>query len=241
MLVFLTGLAVAYVRLRRRFQKIIEKYRESARSEERNRLARDLHDGMGSALTQIALDARKALKFAQTSEADARLASIADSSSEALEKLDDIVWVTDPEEDSLASLLDHISDFSARFARTAEIQCRLNFPSQVPETIVSAPFRHHVFSAVKEAVRNVVRHANASTLYVRATISEADLEIVITDDGKGFSVGASETSTREGNGLKNIVVRIKAVGGNVKITSVPSEGTTVQINTPLERIDKWPQ
>jgi signal transduction histidine kinase len=89
--------------------------------------------------------------------------------------------------------------------------------------------RHDLLMAVKEALNNVVRHAEASEVEFRMEVASGGLEIEITDNGKGF-----ETGTEKGrHGLKNLSSRLLTLGGSCTVDSRVAGGTVVTIRLPL--------
>ena len=105
------------------------------------------------------------------------------------------------------------------------MRCRLHVVDLPQNVQISSQTRHNISMAAKEAVHNVIKHARASLVTMRVTLSDMLLTVSIQDDGCGFDVAG----TPSGNGLVNIRRRLEAIGGSCLIESLPGQGTTVQM------------
>ncbi len=222
------GFLMVQRKLRTRLNLLLEENRQIVRSEERARIARDIHDHLGADLTNIALTAKSAASETMGDESRARLTAILDSTSEALETIDDLIWVTDPQNDSLESLVLYLGDFATDFLGKAGVRCRLDFPEKIPQREILAEWRHEICAAAKESLRNVTRHAKASNCGVAVEIASETLQITVRDDGRGFPA-----ESQSGNGLANIAARIRKLSGELNIDSTLTQGTAVQMVVPL--------
>ena len=209
---------------------------------ERTRIAKDMHDGLGASLTLISLQSELARRDAgQAEAAQAHLEKITLATREMLRSLDEIVWATTPNHDTLESLLVYLCKFAQEYLRPADIRCRLDIPEALPQDLISAETRHHVLLAAKEALTNIVRHAAPSEVWVRAQLSPTVLQIQIEDDGRGFdsaSTSLLSTPAREGrarpagNGLPNLKHRLEAIGGTFVLETRPGGGTKIKMTIP---------
>ncbi|MBI5800849.1 MAG: ATP-binding protein [Verrucomicrobia bacterium] len=221
---------VSFRRLRAKLQRIEQ---EAAVHRERARIAKDIHDDLGASLTQISLlgdlveqdlsSPEKAGEHARTLSRTAR---------QLMKTLDETVWAVNPRNDTLAHLLDYTGQFAVDFLRVAGVRCRVDFPLQPPARAVAAEVRHHLFLVVKEALHNVVKHARATEVRLRATVSEQTFQLSVEDDGQGFS---SAPDNALADGLRNMQQRLAEIGGTCQITSRPGQGTRVQVELP------WPK
>ena len=149
--------------------------------------------------------------------------------------LEEIVWAVDPAHDSLDSIANYLGRFAQDFLSTADVSCRLDLPVQLPSQPISAEVRHNLFLAFKEALNNVVRHAEAHEVNITLSVTEKDFVLSIADDGKGFSPAPATSSvpTRGGHGLANIRARLAQIGGEAEVSSVVGRGTQVRLSVPL--------
>jgi signal transduction histidine kinase len=203
---------------------------QRAMAQERARIARDLHDDLGSSLTEITMlaTASPGLKL-PAAEATERMETIAEKSRTLVYALDEIVWAVDPERDTLASVARYLASYAEEYLAGLKVVCRVQIPNSFPDQVVSGEVRHHLFLAVKEALNNAVRHGVASEIGFRVRVLEDRLWISITDNGSGF-----DTSGRSnGHGLLNLRNRLEHLHGHCELESSPGAGTTVSLQLPL--------
>ena len=203
---------------------------QRALAQERARIARDLHDDLGSSLTEISMlaTAGPGLKL-PADEATERMETIAGKSRTLVYALDEIVWAVDPERDTLASVARYLASYAEEFLASLKVTCRVQIPNSFPEQVISGEVRHHLFLAVKEALNNAVRHGGASEIGFRVRVLEDRLWIAIADNGSGF-----DTSGRSnGHGLLNLRNRLEHLHGQCELESAPGAGTIVSLQVPL--------
>jgi signal transduction histidine kinase len=141
--------------------------------------------------------------------------------------LDVIVWAVDPEENSLQSFADYVTGHTEDFFSQAGIACRFKVPVALPQMTLEGKIRHDLLMAVKEALNNIVRHAEATEAEFRMAVEEKELVIEITDNGKGFEGGGG------GHGLKNLPARLRKLNGTCAVESRLGGGTAVRMRVPL--------
>lgn len=203
--------------------------RQRAIETERSRIARDLHDDLGSSLTEIGVLASTGQRRPAEGDSSTLFQNIAAKARGLIGALDVIVWAVDPDDNSLQSLADYLSGFAGDFLSHSGLPCRFKVPVMFPAVILDGQVRHELLMAVKESLNNIVRHATATQVEFGMGVMDGKLEIVISDDGKGFDVGAHG----DGHGLKNLKARLTNLGGNCEVFSSSGQGTTVTIRLPL--------
>ena len=204
--------------------------RARALEAERSRIARDLHDDLGSSLTEIGVLASSGQRFtADANNYPSLFRTIAGKARSLIAALDVIVWAVDPEDNSLQSVADYLSGFVREYLSRSDISCRFKVPVSFPEVTLNGEVRHDVLMAVKETLNNIVRHSDATEVGLGMSVAGTDLEILITDNGKGFEPG----TVRDGHGLKNLSARLEKIGGACNVESRVGSGTTVRIHLPL--------
>jgi len=200
--------------------------RQRALEEERTRLARDLHDDLGGGLTEISLLGSLATDSALPSDRrTGYLTRMTGKARELVGALDEIVWAVNPRYNSLSSLTAYYSLYAQRFLSLASLRCRLEVAPNLPEASLDSTVRHSLFLAFKEALNNVVRHAEASEVRLRILAEDEELIVSVADNGRGLPPGATTASGMDG--LANMRARLSAMGGRCEIQSVPAQGTTV--------------
>jgi signal transduction histidine kinase len=227
------GLVVALIQrqgYRRRLERL-ERQREM--EHERARIARDLHDDLGTSLTQISmLSALANREKTSQDEAKELIQQVRGRAREMVIALDEIVWAVNPNNDSLAGLVTYLGHYAEEFYRPAGIRFRLDIPTQLPPIPLSAESRHHLFLAFKEAINNVARHSGATQVCVRIEMLARELAVYVEDNGHGFNLQSKERS-RSGNGLANMTRRLEQISGRTEIQSAPGTGTKVAFYVPL--------
>lgn len=215
--------------LRREIRQREYAERQHAIEAERSRIARDLHDDLGSGLSEINLLVGAHQKRAEAATNESPLfRTIATRTRRLISALDVIVWAVNPEDNSLQSLADYLNGFVAEYLSNSGVTCRLKVPVLLPAVTLDGQVRHDLLMAVKEALNNIVRHAEATEVEFRLAADQA-LHITITDNGKGFDVAAGSGR----HGLKNLSARLSALGGSCQVSSIPDQGTTVTMFLPL--------
>jgi len=196
----------------------------------RTRIASDLHDDVGSSLTQISILSeivRARLTHPGHLVADS-LSRIGTLSRESVDSMSDIVWAIDPARDTPAHLLQRMRRLAYDLLGSIGIQ--LQFTSSADgHPRLNADVRRHVFLMFKEILNNVVRHANATVVRVEVTIRPRQLLVLVTDDGRGFDT----SGTPEGHGLRSLDRRATNLGATLQVTSSPGSGTRVTVMVPL--------
>ncbi|HEX4265404.1 MAG TPA: ATP-binding protein [Verrucomicrobiae bacterium] len=241
----LIGLALAFIwinllrrQVERRTLQLHREISERERTEksraieqERSRIARDLHDDLGSKLTEISMLATTSsgLKIGPEAALD-RLGEIAQTSRAMTAALEGVVWVINSRNDTLASLLEYLASVAEEFLDKAGIACRVEFPASVPEQMITAETRHDVLLSVREALNNAVRHGHPTEVVLRLAVSENGFEIRLQDNGCGFDL-----SGPRGHGLENLQQRMSKLKGSCVIQSSPGSGTIVTLKLPFPR------
>lgn len=196
--------------------------------EERSRISRDLHDDLGSILTQINMLATSGLKLSPDLMRE-RTRQISEKSHRMISALDEVVWMMNSRNEPLSSLAAYVAAHTEEFLSKTNIVCRIEAPPSYPEKAVAAEVRNNVFSCVKEAINNSVRHGKPNKISLKLTVLGDTFEISLEDDGCGFD----PLKVQHGNGLSNLQMRMQKVGGSCQIHSSPGSGTIVILRLPL--------
>jgi len=109
------------------------------------------------------------------------------------------------------------------------VRCLLDVPEQAPAREVPSTVRHNVFLVVKEALQNIVKHARATEVWLRVNASNQGLRIVIEDNGCGFDRAPEDALA---DGLRNMRLRMKELGGECRIQSRVGTGTAIIVELP---------
>jgi signal transduction histidine kinase/ligand-binding sensor domain-containing protein len=210
----------------------------------RKRIATDLHDDIGSSLTQIAVLSEVARQRAGAGAE--QLAQISAVSNELVESMSDIVWAINPKKDRLSDLTQRMRRFASDLFTARGVRFHLDAPvaSAADGGVrLGADLRREVFLIFKESVNNVVKHSGASRAEVEFRLEGGELLLRVTDDGRGFDAGGADRSGEYertaggtgGNGLGSLFRRARELGGVYEVRSAPGAGTTVSLRVPVGR------
>jgi len=198
---------------------------------ERARIARDIHDDLGTNLTEILMISET--ESVEPGDAGRRLRRIGGKTRSLIQALDEIVWAVGPANDNLPKLADYLCAVSEELCESAGVRCWHDVPAGLPWLPLSVDYRHQVFLAVKEALNNALKHAQATEIWLRIELVGGRLRLEVRDNGRGFVVGGGGKC---GNGLANMRERVGAVAGSLEIRSEPESGTTVVFDLPLPTV-----
>jgi ligand-binding sensor domain-containing protein/signal transduction histidine kinase len=232
----LVGTVVAVVRylstqkLRRRLQLLEQ---QEALEKERSRIARDLHDQLGANLTQVALLSEMAEADKHSpAEIESYAQQISQTARETTRSLDEIVWAVNPFNDTLEGLINYVCKYAQEYLALAGLRYRADVPTQLPAITIPPEVRHNVFLAFKEAVNNVVKHAQASEVRVRLQLPPGNFALSIEDNGRGMG-GRDANATPARNGLRNMRKRMEDIHGEFSISPGTGGGTIVCLTVPI--------
>ena len=221
-------------------RKVAETALENAREERfrelervRKRIATDLHDDIGSSLTQISLLSEVIKQRAGTREEPITkpLAMIAGTSRELVDSMSDIVWAINPQKDYLSDLTGRMHRFAADVLTAGNIQFTWHAPELEKDISVGANVRREIFLTFKECINNIVKHSQCSEARLEVKISKDSLEMYVRDNGKGFDT----SNEADGHGLISIKERAAVLGGDLNIQSQPGKGASIQLRVPLNQ------
>lgn len=205
---------------------------QHAMEQERGRIAQDLHDELGSSLTEISmLGARAQAASTPPPRRSEYLEQMSGKARQMVTALDEIVWAMNPTHNSVGSMMSYFSIYAERFLGLANIALRFEGPFDADEYELDSRRRHQLFLAFKEALTNVVRHSKASEVSLRVEVRQRTLRLSVSDNGQGWSdVGRSE----EMDGVINMRARLEKLGGRFEIKSQSGAGTEVCFEMPLQ-------
>ncbi len=236
-IIFLLGIVAAIVRylstqkLRRELQ--LHKQKEALESE-RARIARDLHDQLGANLTQVALLGEMAVADKNSpDEIESHAKQISETARETTRSLDEIVWAINPSNDTLEGVANYACKYAQEYLALANVRYRLDLPVQLPTTPIPPEVRHNVFLAFKEAVNNVVKHAQAGEVWIRLRLLPETFVLEIEDNGRGVG---NQAAPQNRNGLRNMKKRMEDIRGKFSISGGANGGTIVRLTVPLSKL-----
>ncbi|HWX40284.1 MAG TPA: two-component regulator propeller domain-containing protein [Blastocatellia bacterium] len=204
----------------------------------RTRIATDLHDDIGSSLTQIAIlgeVAHQKVELGDSAQGIEPLTRIIAVSNELVDTMSDIVWAINPKKDHLSDLVQRMRRFASDIFTSRGMAFRFNAPAADRDMELGANLRREVFLIFKESVNNVVKHSGGTRAEVSLRTDGDWLTLEVTDNGKGFDgMAACDTTAaapapRGGNGIPNMRKRAHEMGGQFEIASGNGKGTTATL------------
>ena len=229
----LSMLGVGFSVQRRRYRaRMLVLERRNALEQERTRIARDIHDQVGSNLTKISMQTDMlGREPGIVATAQPLIQGVAETTREMLHSMDEIVWAINPRNDTLENTVNYLIHYTREFLRPSGIAYKLDLPVDLPARSISAEIRHNLFMAFKEALNNAVKHGRPGSIRLELGLEPRQFRLVVADDGCGFTPGARRAGA---DGLENMRQRLKSVGGDCQVESAPGRGTRVTFQLPLE-------
>jgi signal transduction histidine kinase/ligand-binding sensor domain-containing protein len=216
---------------RRKARRRLERLEaQQAVEQMRQRIARDLHDELGSAITEIIQLGDLTLQREPVPETlQPSVKSMTGRLRQLGVTLDEIVWTMSSRNDTLPNVAGYISNHAQEFFRHSGMLCRLDVTKNLPGLVVHSQTRHNLFLAVKEALNNAAKHSGAREVLLRVHYADRRLQVSIEDNGRGFDAAADP----KGHGLSNMRERLRAVQGRAEFFSRPGGGARVVFTLDL--------
>jgi signal transduction histidine kinase len=202
----------------------------------RDRLARDLHDDIGSTLGSISYFSELGVHQLREADIDAArgvMERMGVRSREMIGRMSDIVWSVDPKYDGGSSLAERMKLFAAETLAARDIALHFDVADEIMSLKLDMAQRRELFLVLKEAVTNAAKHAACTRVKVTIGRNNGLLRLVVEDDGKGLQ--RSQRDQLNGNGLGSMHKRAAALGGTLVVTDAEGGGTRVVLVVPLDR------
>lgn len=229
----LIGPAIALER--RRMNKVLAVLeRKRAVDEERRRIARDLHDGIGAGLTHVGLLASGLDQNETGPESPSLSDQVCQQLRSVARDLDIAVWAANPSYDDLESFCSYLEDYAAEIFSPSSIQLRISRPQGMPALNLTPNCRHQLFMIAKEAINNLLKYSEARQATLSLDLEQEVFRITISDNGRGFPM--EEALKKKRHGLECMRQRAESVGATFGLASEAGRGTTLTIRMPLDRM-----
>jgi signal transduction histidine kinase len=200
---------IIYVVFKYRITKLLEIERL------RVRIASDLHDDIGSALTRISVHSEIIQNSENKKTVNSSSKKIGTMSREIITTMGDIVWSIDARNDLTKNLIDRMRDFSTGLLVEKDIQLKFSHRGLELDRKLPIHIRQNLFLIFKEAINNIYKHSNASKVTVDLTNTKIKFSMKICDNGKGYNPGL----IKKGNGLKNMNLRAVRIGAQIEMST----------------------
>ncbi len=191
----------------------------------KTKLAADLHDNIGAGLTEISILSElvnneikdKKLKIYE------KVKHISELSRSLVDEMSDTVWVISPKRDSLHDLFVRLKDSYNELLIEKGIKLKINNLNKIKDIKLNIEFKQNLYLILKEAINNSIKHSNCSQIDLDIDYDDHFISVKLKDNGKGFY----PDDIKRGNGLDNMQLRAKAIGGELEIISDRGTGTLI--------------
>jgi signal transduction histidine kinase len=236
----LVWIRLLHTKVEERTEQLGDQIRKRQRAEryrgieqERARVSSDLHDDLGASLTEVNMLTSLIKSPMTTADEKARYVDeLNERAQRMVRSLDEIVWALNPRNDKVASLSVYFCSYARQFFELASVGFGMDAPENLPDEPLDPKVRRELFFAFREALNNVVRHADATKVRLRIALEEGVLVVTVTDDGRGIPDDQRDAGA---DGLLNMQARMNALGGKCRIESDPRRGTTVRLEAPIQK------
>ena len=192
----------------------------------RNRIARDLHDEIGSSISTIAIYSKIAQEQMDslTFDKEPLLKKINDFATEIMASMNDIVWSINAKNDAFEHIISHMRDHAIQLFDAQGCRLHFNFDDNVLHSKLSMERRREFYLIYKESLNNIAKYAEAKNVWISLAASDNKITLKIKDDGKGFDPSAVR---KGGNGLVNMHQRAAALHAKISVVSSVGGGTEI--------------
>ena len=200
------------------------------------KIASDLHDNIGAGLTEISILSEVAERSDGHSSSIVKkdLQKISETARQLVDSMSDIVWVVNPQRDSLHDLIVKLKDSYNEFFSTIGISFQVNNVEKSDDIKLPMEYKQNLLLMFKEAINNSIKHSGCKKIILEAFYKNDIIKIVLSDDGNGFD----KNEIKFGNGIRNMENRAKRIRGNLSWNSEQGRGTTVTFSGKLGKINR---
>ncbi len=224
---------------RTREQEERSKLRQRVITEERGRIARELHDGLAQLLGYVntkAMAVRLMVKNRQMEAADKTLLQLEEAARDLFVDVRGAILDLKMAEPGEADLTTVLKDFTTHFSRLSNLPVELNLAPTVATLALPPETQQQLLRIVQESLTNIRKHALATRACVSMQIDGKILELTISDDGRGFDPAALEINDRQHFGVSTMSERAEEIGAEFQVDSKPGAGTCVTVRLPLKKL-----
>lgn len=195
----------------------------NAQQEERNRISADMHDDLGAGVTAIRLFSELA-KSRLGKDTVPEMEKISSSANELLNNMNAIIWTMNSSNDTFKNMVAYIRTYAIEYFENTGIDIRFNITHIIPDLVVQGETRRNIFLVVKEALNNILKHANATEVILELKRERDGISFLIQDNGSGIDFA---NLRQFGIGLKNMKQRMKK--SNIEFSIENKNGTLITL------------
>jgi signal transduction histidine kinase len=227
LLIFLSVFLLIYVFYRLRLIRLLAVERI------RNKVARDLHDDVGSTLSTINIlsSMAKTKLLTDPVKTSEYISKITDNSQQMMEAMDDIVWSIKPDNDNMQRIVARMREYTSSILEPKDIEIDFQIDENIFDLKLNMETRRDVFLIFKEALNNSAKYSHCTKIDISVKFEGNKLIIHIIDNGTGFDIKTADS----GNGLGNMSKRAEALHGTIDIISNLGKGTEIILTVPVKR------
>ncbi len=216
--------------------KILEQQRVVATLQEREHLARELHDGIGQVLGYVSMQVQTALRWVRDGnkeKAESNMVRIVEVSKDAHAEVRESILCLKTGSDPDWSLVPALKKYLDKFQANYGIRTELSISDGIGEITFDPTAEVQIWRVIQEAMTNCRKHSGAHYLKIGVELDGSEAFITISDDGHGFDAGQFEHTDTGHFGLAFMRERMEQVGGILKIDSIPGGGTVLRLDVPI--------
>ncbi len=218
---FLLALVIGWYRLKINKLRALHKIR--------NQIALDLHDDIGSSLSSINLYSKIMLHNEDLNQNKPMLETISAKAAEVLDAVQDIVWTVNPQNDTLAVLINRIRFNASESLERLGIELYFEVKNDFSDSKIDLIAKRNLILLVKEIINNIAKHAEANMVWITIEQNQKNISLTVKDNGIGFNVEVKN----QGNGLKNMQKRAQEMQSKISLTSSVGAGTQINLLLPI--------
>lgn len=201
----------------------------------KSKLSADLHDNIGSGLTEISILSELVVNEIKEhkTETVAKILTISERARQLIDNMSDIVWMVNPQRDSLYHVILRLKDSYSEIMNSLGISFQTVNLDKFIDIKLPMDYKQNIFLIFKEAINNSIKHSNCKSITLEALINKEMLEIILKDDGCGMDM----EKIKYGNGILNMKSRATLINGSLEIES-NNYGTKVKFIGKINRLKK---
>jgi signal transduction histidine kinase len=210
--------------------------RERAIVEERERIARELHDGMAQLLAYVntkVMAVRLMLRKGQLDSANRNLMQLETAARELFVDVRQAVLGLRTASQIGDGLTAMVNDFATQFSQLSDVEVEVVIAPGVAQLDLSAESELQLLRIIQEALTNVRKHASATGAQVNLQVTDSTLQLMVSDDGVGFETERVQSEPNQRFGLSTMRERAEAIGARFDLRSEPGSGTQVSLQLPI--------
>lgn len=197
----------------------------------RQRIARDLHDDMGSTVSSIRFfsEVVQGQLLENQTSAQSLLSRISHSAANLSEAIQDIVWSINASHDNLDDLAARMREFGLKISEARNIHFHADIPASFPSIPLRPDTRRNIYLIFKEAINNAAKYSECTEITVKMLLERRNLLFEIKDNGKGYD----PATVQYGNGVANMRQRAAEIKGKLEVQTAPGEGVRIMLEVAV--------